>query len=319
MSKRWRRLWRNIRKSPQRARRWLAYVLTRLAIQIIVALPDRVAVQACAALGGAAFWLLPKYRRRTLRNLELILGQDLPERGRFEVAREVFRNVGRSAAEFALIRRWTAEDIRRRVAVVGVENFEKAHAGGRGVITALAHFGSWELCAATAVQCFGVELAAVARQVSNARLDALLNEGRARAGVRIFFRGRGTRPMVEHLKAGKVLAILVDQDTRKGQGLFVPFLGRPAYTQRGPALLAWRLGVPILPVSMVRNPDGFTHTLYVDEPIEAPPQAERAEAVEHLVRSYTQVFERYIRRYPAQWSWMHDRWRHVEGQTAVRP
>jgi len=319
VSKRSHRLWRTVRKSPQRARRWLVYVLTRLAIQIIVALPDYIAVRLCAGLGAAAFWALPKYRRRTLRNLELILGKDLSESERFEVAREVFRNVGRSAAEFALIRRWTADDIRRRVTVVGVENFEKAHEGGRGVITALAHFGSWELCAATAVQCFGVELAAVARQLSNARLDALLNEGRARAGVGIFFRGRGTRPMMEHLKAGKVLAILVDQDTRKGQGIFVPFLGRPAYTQRGPALLSWRLNVPILPVSMVRNPDGFTHTLYVDEPIEAPPRAERAEAIERVVRSYTQVFERYIRRYPAQWSWMHDRWRHAEGKPDVRP
>jgi len=300
---------RFLRKRTRRPRRFLVYVLTKMGIRGILLLSDHAAVVLGSWLGSAGYWLLRKYRLRTLRNLRLAFGDELNERQRREVALEVFRNCGRSMAEFVLQRRWRKADLERRVRFLGAEACLRTLDEGRGILVVVAHFGNWELAAAATVQCLGIPLGAVARELSNRGLDRVLNQSRAASGVQVFLRGRGVRPMVKHLKAGKPLAVLVDQDTHKGHGIFVPFFGRPALTQRGPGLLAWRQNVPIVPIAMVRNPDGFTHTLHIEEAIKAPQGAERDEAVEFLVRSYTGVFERHIRRFPSQWMWMHDRWR----------
>src|SRR5439155_483362 len=72
--------------------------------------------------------------------------------------------------------------------------------------------------------------------------------------------GRGTlrpaRPAVaEALRRNRVVAMLIDQDTR-GPGVFVPFFGRPAHTPPGAALLALRARVPVVSVFMERRPEG---------------------------------------------------------------
>ncbi len=292
-------------------------MLARAAIRVLLSLPDDAAVRLGGAMGGAAYWLLGKYRRRTLSNLQSALGERMDEAERRRTAKAVFRNAGRSLVEFILLRRWSAADIEKRVRFAGAENYDPIK--GRGALVATGHFGNWELAAAASVQCLGVSLGAVARRQSNRRMDKLLNEGRRRAGIEIFARGKGVRPIMKHLKDGKVLAIVMDQDTRKGQGIFVPFMGKLAHTQRGPGFLACRMQAPILPVFMVRDENGLTHTCHVEEPIMPPPGPPTEEGIERLTRAYTEALERYVRKYPSQWMWMHDRWRQRPEDEAPGP
>jgi lauroyl/myristoyl acyltransferase len=84
---------------------------------------------------------------------------------------------------------------------------------------------------------------------------------RRRAGLEVLSRDdpRFVAAVREALGRGRIVALLIDQDTR-GAGVFVPFFGRPARTPPGPAVLALRAGAPVLTVFIRRRPDGG-HTI----------------------------------------------------------
>jgi KDO2-lipid IV(A) lauroyltransferase len=121
--------------------------------------------------------------------------------------------------------------------------------------------------------------------------------------------------MVRHLRSGGVLAMIADQDSTRSRGIFVDFFGRPAYTPAGPAYLARRTGIPMLPLVIVREPDDpRLHKILIDEPIRPDPQLDEETDVQRMTQAYTRVMEGWIRQYPSQWVWVHDRWRHQPGQ-----
>jgi KDO2-lipid IV(A) lauroyltransferase len=101
--------------------------------------------------------------------------------------------------------------------------------------------------------------------------------------------------------------MLIDQDTRV-EGVFVRFFGRPTYTASGPVVLSMKLGSQIVPIFMYLRRDLKYH-------IEcAPPLVLQKTADEKLdlvsnVQKCSNTIESMIRRFPAQWVWMHERWK----------
>jgi KDO2-lipid IV(A) lauroyltransferase len=103
------------------------------------------------------------------------------------------------------------------------------------------------------------------------------------------------------LRAGGSLGMLIDQDTRV-EGVWVPFFGHPAFTPVGAARIALRQRAAAVPTFIERLPDG-THLARFHPPLDLP--ADETEATALLTRA----IEDQIRRVPAQWVWMHRRWR----------
>jgi len=106
------------------------------------------------------------------------------------------------------------------------------------------------------------------------------------------------------LARGRVVALLIDQDTR-GAGVFVPFFGLPARTPPGPAVLALRSQVAVLTVFIRRRPDGG-HTIAFER-VPLPPRGR--DTVVALTARLTAAIEAAIRAAPADWVWWHRRWR----------
>ena len=109
----------------------------------------------------------------------------------------------------------------------------------------------------------------------------------------------------EALGRGRIVALLIDQDTR-GAGVFVPFFGRPARTPPGPAVLALRARAPVLTVFIRRRPDGGHAIAFARVPV--PPRRGR-DTVVALTARLTAAIEAHIRTAPAEWVWWHRRWR----------
>ena len=107
----------------------------------------------------------------------------------------------------------------------------------------------------------------------------------------------------------KFVAILADQDAGRG-GLFVNFMGRPASTAQGPAAFVLKTGAPILFVFSLRQPNGKhiveSECLRFDD---LPPHWSEEEKLHHITQAWTNVLEKYVRRYPDHWFWMHRRWK----------
>jgi len=240
-----------------------------------------------------------------------------PERSeawRRELLVAAFERMGQGLVETALLPRLDAAEARRWVAIRGLEHLEAARKrsphGGALILT--AHFGSFELFAA-AMALQGVPLSIVHREQRSPLLERLVVGWRERSGVEVLRRGAAARGVLRALRAGRVVAIPMDQDAPRREGAFVPFFGRPASTRVAPVRLAMRTGAPVVPGFLFRCPDGLRHEARLEPPLELEPQGESTAATEAAVRENLRrmnaALEAAIRAAPDHWAWVHRRWK----------
>ena len=288
------------RRSSGRREAALAWLLDRLAGWF--GRRDWAAAQRAGARLGALGWRLS--RRDRARAVEHV-GIAFPELGpeaRLALARASFVHLGTTLGEVLHLMRRDAEDVARHVRVEGWEHVERARAARRPVLIVTGHCGNWELLAAT-INGRGLGMAVVARQLDAPQLDKLLVGLRARFGTPTIARGApgAARALLRAVREGGALGMLIDQDT-KVEGVWVPFLGRPAFTPVGAAELALRFRCAVIPTFIERLADGSHRATFGAElPLPDDPTAATA--------AMTATIEAQIRRVPEQWVWIHRRWR----------
>ena len=170
------------------------------------------------------------------------------------------------------------------------------------------HFGHWELVAL--MQGFlGMPLALVTRRLDNPLLERRLARLRTLSGNEVIHRQGAVREMLKALKRNLGIAIVIDQDAKRS-GIFVPFFGRQAATTPTLAAVALKTGAPIVPVFSVPRPDGSYDVIYEPE-VEVVSTGDREADVHRLTAHCTAIIERWVRRHPEIWLWMHRRWKTV--------
>jgi Kdo2-lipid IVA lauroyltransferase/acyltransferase len=185
------------------------------------------------------------------------------------------------------------------------DEFRAAMAAGKGAVVATGHLGNWELAGA-AMAARGIPLDAVARRQANPYFDRLINRARARLGIRVIARVGARRAALAALREGRAVALVADQDARRS-GVFVPFMGRPASTHRGAAVLALRSGAPLFIGVMTRRSDG-TYEGRIER-IAVPAEGDFDERVRVATAAFTRSLERAVRAHPEQYFWHHRRWK----------
>lgn len=297
---------RQSKRALRRARNLALAHLIGSVGKLLALLPLDVAVQVGGALGAGAYGVLGRDRRRALEHLAMAL-PEIEAGTRARLARETFRNAGRSFAELA---QWPRIRVRQGelITIEGISHLERGLAMGRGIIAVTGHIGNWELLAA-AVAHLGYALSVVVRRVNDDRFDRLISAFRGEAGVRTIRRGDRSafRDIVHGLRAGGILALLVDQDTR-GPGVFVPFFNRLARTSPGAAIIALRTRAPVVAAFIERQPPG--HRVCIEPLYGFDAEYACRPSVEDLTASFTAAVEAQIRRRPSEWVWWHRRWRH---------
>jgi Kdo2-lipid IVA lauroyltransferase/acyltransferase len=252
-----------------------------------------------------AAWALDRRHRRVVAEN---MARALPEveaRVRRRLARACFRHLGAVVVDTLSSQRFGAVEMCERLTLEGWEHLVAAQEEGRGAILLSAHLGSWEI-AGHAVALFRGPLHAVARPFANTLVYERYSRERARFGQILIAKRGAARPLLRILRGGGTVGLLIDQRVRPGQGVQVPFFGHPALTTPLPASLSVRTGAPAVPVFAYLEPAG-RYRVEVLPPI--LPEPEGPEAVEALTRRYLAVIEERIRARPAEWLWMHRRWR----------
>jgi KDO2-lipid IV(A) lauroyltransferase len=220
----------------------------------------------------------------------------------------MYRHFGTILADFVRIPSITAESLPRYVDWRGGDaRVRELLAEGRGVILATGHVGNWEMAGA-AFALAGLSEGAVARPLDNPLLDRYVNAVRARSGQRIFAKFGALRSVLGVLRSGRGFGILVDQDAGQ-RGVFVPFFGQPASTIPTAADVALRTGAPIVVVSLQRAGQPMRFVANVSEPIRADVDADPGSERLRLLAAVNAELESQIRRAPAQWLWLHRRWK----------
>ncbi len=224
-----------------------------------------------------------------------------------DTALRSYDSLGRTSIETAVLPGATAADIIARVErVEGWEHVEAARAAGRGAILVTGHLGNWEFGGAY-FAARDVPIAVVARGMGNPIFEAYAGRTRRKIGMEVIHDKDAVRRTPRALRDNLCVAFVSDHDALGLASTFVPFFGRPAKTPRGPAVFALRFDVPVLFVAIVREPSGKYAVLI--EPVPIARSGDREADIDRIVLAYTEMLERYIRLYPAQYFWQHRRWR----------
>jgi len=282
------------------------YAAMRLVELLLWPLPVSAGIWLGRRLGSLAWLVDRRHRVVAEANVQRALGLD-PGKARALVHR-LYRNMGANTTEDLML----ARTLRRKPLtdfseMEGSEHIQAALARGRGAIVITAHLGNWELGGFGIAHMAGSVLV-VARQLSNPHVEAYLQRWRRQAGLAVVDRRGALRHVVRRLRDGGCVAMLIDQNQRRG-GVFVPFFGRLASTVPSAASIALKYDVPVLAGYTYRVGAGAFHCFHLDPPFELIRTGDHDADVVANTAQFTRRLEEVIRRHPDQWLWLHSRWK----------
>lgn len=282
------------------------YWLARAVLGLFRVLPLGCGIALARVIARFGLWF-GKLRRTGERNLQLAF-PDLSESERRALLLGAFENLGRLLAIFSRFNKANGARLKTLIECEGLERLDAATQHGRGVILFTGHIGAWEL-SSFGLSLFDHPLSFLVRPIDNPKIEAMVDRARCSLGNRTIDKTSAAREMLQILRSGGTLGILVDLNTLDREAIFVDFFGRPASTTFIVAKLALRTGAEVLPVFAPWDEQRKRFVLIVDEPLKIERTGDEDEDVRRLTQQYTRVVEDYVRRYPDQWLWIHRRWK----------
>jgi KDO2-lipid IV(A) lauroyltransferase len=285
---------------------WLEYAAVRVSLKVLEILPQGAARWLASEVARVLYVLSPKLRKTAEFNLRLAF-PEWPESPRQQVIRNMTTNLGRMAAEFARMPKYSAANIQELVVLDGHENFLQGHEQGKGVLYLTGHIGAWEL-SSFAHALYGYPLHYMARPLDNRKLDELVNRYRSLSGNRPIYKNESARVMLKVLKDAGTVGILADQNTMPSEGVFVDFFGTPACSTTGLARVALHTGAAVVPGYAYWDEAIKKYRLRFEPPVELVRTGDNERDIFENTQKFTKVLEETIRKYPDQWVWVHGRW-----------
>jgi len=265
------------------------------------------AIHRLGALAGALAYLgSPTYRRHLRENMALALGEREAGRWRWPA----IAAAGRMALELPRIWLKTLEEAVTLVAEVdGQDLVDAARASGKGIVFLTPHLGCFEITAQyLATQ---APITVLYRPPKQAWLQEMIERGRARASLHLAPADlSGVRGLLKALRKGEAIGLLPDQAPKVGEGRWLPFFGRPAYTMTLAARLS-ETGATVLLTWGERLPGGAGYRIHFCEPT-----APIAGDLEQRAAAINREVEALIRRCPGQYLWGYNRYKRPKGVDA---
>jgi Kdo2-lipid IVA lauroyltransferase/acyltransferase len=275
---------------------------------ILAALPRRTALALGRGLG--ALWgdidrrhvaIAADHMRRAF--------PDWDESRVLTTARGVYRHLGQVLFDVLWLQGRPRETVLSLVEIEGREHVEAAMAAGRGVVYVTCHLSNWEVLALAHSWALG-PVGMVVRALDNPALDARLAAFRRQGGNTLIYKEHALAQALRRLRDGGGVALLMDQNVAAGDGIFVPFFGRPAATTTVAAALAVKTGAALIPAHLETLPGGRYRSVYeAPLPLDMERSRNRAEEVARLTGELTARIEGWVRANPEQWLWTHRRWK----------
>lgn len=306
--------------------RWLLETALIILFSFPVAvLPHKIALKVGEILGLLVFYMWGSRRKIAIGNIEKAMGKSLQPLAisnqplAVSIARETFKNLGRSFVEVIKIYYGLGKSVIDNVEVRGVENYLKAKSKNKGVIFITGHCGNWELMALA----FGAKVdnvSGVARMQNNPYLNRLVEDIRAKYGNNVIYKKGALKGMLYELKKNRGIGILMDQAVLKDEGYVIDFLGRPAWTTKMPALMARKTGAAVIPIFINRKGDPKKsqtfwggnvdkHVINIYPEVDLSTDEDTEKAIIGDTKRFSEFIENYIKEHPTEWLWIHKRWK----------
>jgi len=285
----------------------LLYWLARALIAFIQILPLKLVARLGCAGGALAFHLDGRHRRVVLNNLTLCFGKEKSAEEIHAIAKENFRRIGENYLSAIKTAAMSFEELRPHLEFIGNECLPQKIGDElpRNVVVAIGHFGNFELYARLQDVLPGYQGATTYRALNQPALNRLMQDLRVRSGCLFFERradGHALRRRME--QRGVILGLLADQSTK---GLRAPFLSHDCNTGLAPAILALRYDAELYTqicyrVALAKWRIELGEKIPTHENNRPRPSGE-------IMGDVNRAFEIAVRRDPANWFWVHKRWK----------
>jgi KDO2-lipid IV(A) lauroyltransferase len=285
----------------------LEFAVVWLFVHLLRVLPRTMARGVGVVIGGLAFKGLGRLRKVGMCNLELAFPK-MTASEREDVLRGVYRNLGYLLAEFCQMPRYTPEFASGFIRYEGLENYLRARDKGKGVLVLTGHLGAWEL-SSFYHSLVGYPMGMVIRRLDNPLVDEFVNRIRCLHGNRVIHKDDFARGLIASMRAGETVGILMDTNMTPPQGVFVPFFGLLACTASGMARIAAKTDAAVVPGFLLWEESEQRYVLRFGEELAVTRTGDAEQDAIANTATFTAEIERYIRRYPEQWLWMHRRWK----------
>jgi KDO2-lipid IV(A) lauroyltransferase len=275
-------------------------------LKLIGLVPRKLAQRIAVLLGRVLFSVAKKHRDIAMDNLTYAFGHEKQPEEIEKIARQVFINLVKVVFEVGWSLHLKESQFADHFKIDGFHHMKNAYEKGKGVLALTAHFGNWELFPIIgAIIKFPINI--VVRPLDFKPLDHFIFNLRTRFGGKIIPKERSIHTIIRSLHRGEIVVLLMDQNVDWYEGVFVDFMGHRACTSKGLALLALKTGAPVVPVFMVRETSGFRAEFRPE--MVTVKTGDRQKDIETNTQEYNRVIENFIRRYPDQWFWVHQRWK----------
>lgn len=224
------------------------------------------------------------------------------------LSRHVFEHITTTLLEIWQINRFSRQQVLDSVCIRGVENLHLAARHPRGAIIISAHFGNWELGVLFLSCFFETPLVSVVRPLRYQWLERWLYRFRTRFGHVVIDKKNALRPLMKALRNGNRVGVMIDQEPKHKDGAAVRFFGRKVTTTGVATLLARRYDVPVIPIFSIREKDG-SMTIHAKAPLKLKKTDDVRADFQVNTQLMTHAIEDAVREYPAQWFWVHKRWK----------
>jgi len=216
---------------------------------------------------------------------------------------EIFGNYGRIFAEYPFIKNFRNGKLEKYIQVEGKQYLDEIKSKNKKVVFISGHFNNFELMAMM-IEKYGIDLSAIYRPLNNIFLNKIMEKIRMKhICKKQIKKGRsGTREIIENLKKGSSIALMIDQRVREGSK--VNFFGSLATTTTIPAQLVKKYKCDLVPIYIERR-SKFHFKMYVSKPIKVG----ESKTIEEITQFLNTVLEQMIVKNPLQWIWTHDRWK----------
>lgn len=230
--------------------------------------------------------------------------------GEFETAEEIalatFMNLGISIVEVCRLYHGKGDDLIDSMEVHGLENFQHAKEKGNGVLCVSGHCGNWELISLSFKRHLNENVSAIARMQNNPYLNTIVEKMRMGYGNRVIYSKAALRPILSVIKSKGVIGMLIDQAVFEENGALIEFLGRKAWANKAPAVMARKTGAPIVPVLGYREGNRHVLTFHPEYQLCGD---HTEDGIQQDIQALSRYLEDFVCAHPADWYWVHRRWK----------
>ena len=245
----------------------------------------------------------PMFRSKKLIENNLEQSGIVDKKNYNKIISKIYGNYGRILAEYPFLKAFRNNKLNKFIEIDGLENLNKIKREKRRAVFISGHFNNFELMALQ-IEKAGINLCAIYRPLNNVFLNKTMEEIRENFICKNQIKkGRsGTRQIIENIKKGNSVALMIDQRVR--EGIKINFFGKPASTTTIPAQLIKKYKCDLVPIYIERRKNNY-FKMFVSEPIKIGNNKSIKEITEHL----NKILEKMILKNVDQWIWTHDRWK----------